>query len=69
MTVQREKPGATRLCASWYRAENYRPHSRAAASRTERTMKRILGVGALLAVLAAVARVVMGRRRDAEDEA
>ncbi len=32
-------------------------------------MKRIIGVGALLAVLAAVARVVMGRRRDAEDEA
>jgi hypothetical protein len=32
-------------------------------------MKRIIGVGALLAVLAAVARVVMGRRRDEEDEA
>jgi len=32
-------------------------------------MKRIIGVGAILAVLAAVARVVMGRRRDAEDEA
>ena len=32
-------------------------------------MKRIIGVGAVLAVLAAAARVVMGRRRDAEDEA
>lgn len=31
--------------------------------------RRVLGIGALLAVLAAVARVVMGRRRDAEDEA
>ena len=32
-------------------------------------MKRIVGVGAILAVVAAIARVVMGRRRDAEDEA
>lgn len=32
-------------------------------------MKRILGIGALLAALAAIVRVVMGRRRDAEDEA
>ncbi len=32
-------------------------------------MKRIIGVGAIMAILAAVARVVMGRRRDAEDEA
>ncbi len=32
-------------------------------------MRRIVGVGALLAVVAAVARVVMGRRKDAEDEA
>lgn len=32
-------------------------------------MRRIIGVGAVLAVLAAIARVVMGRRRDAEDEA
>lgn len=32
-------------------------------------MKRIIGVGAIMAILAAVARVVVGRRRDAEDEA
>ncbi len=32
-------------------------------------MKRVLGIGAVLAALAAIARVVMGRRRDAEDEA
>ena len=31
--------------------------------------RRIIGIGALLAVLAAVARVVMGRRRDAEEDA
>ena len=63
--------GLTAPRSSWYRAEKYRPHphSYAAASRTERNMKRIIGVGALLAVLAAVARVVMGRRRDEEDEA
>ena len=40
-----------------------------AASGMERTMKRIVGVGAVLALLAGIARVVMGRRRDAEDEA
>ena len=31
--------------------------------------RRIIGIGALLAVIAAVARVVMGRRRDAEEDA
>lgn len=36
---------------------------------TERKMKRIVGIGALLAIVAAVVRVVMGRRRDEEDEA
>ena len=54
---------------SWYRADKYGPLDAAVASRTECAMKRIIGVGAILAVLAAVARVVMGRRRDEEDEA
>lgn len=31
--------------------------------------RRVLGIGALLAVIAAVARVVIGRRRDAEEDA
>jgi len=48
------------------------PQLRAVLRRRQRTdsqMKRIVGVGAILALLAAVARVVMGRRRDVEDEA